>query len=217
MGPTGQVVAGQATQQQQQSVIAQPQQTAISTSTAKPLTRKSFQQITSLTDSRDSTPLQSPGHTQKKPFRFSSLRRKRLSRSTDAGSPPSTAADTPEKNEAFILAFQRELQNLPEPDISPAPHLPTGGINSYSNSIASYIKEALERSASPSFTRPRSCSVPRVTFDSLSANSLQLPNNQKPISAQNSPLTRSATAEENAMDVPTNALIMGKSPAPPLP
>ena len=210
MGPTGR--EGNAGQQsQQQSIGAQPQRDQPFPNTAvKQFAQKTVQQF-SLTDSRDNTPSQSPGH-QKKPFRFSSLRRKRLSRSTEASSPP--AADTPEKNEAYILAFQRELQNLPPPELSPIPHLPTGGLSSYSNSIASYIKEALERSVSPSCTRPRSCSVPRVTFDSLAApNSLQLPMSQKPISAQNSPLTRSATADDSAMTVPSNVQNTGHSPS----
>ena len=164
----------------------------------KQLARKSFQHL-SLTDSRDGTPLGSPGHQKiARPFRFSSLRRKRHSQSIETGSPPSSQA---QQNEAYITAFQRELQNLPPPDISPVPHLPTAGISSYSSSIATYIKEALERSAMPSFIRPRSCSVPRVGYESYNPNSLQLPTNQKPLSVHNSPMTRSPTAEGTAINV----------------
>lgn len=201
--------ATQTTVQQPTQPIAQ--HPALQTA-AKQIANKSIQHL-SLTDSRDSTPLGSPGHKPKKPFRFSSLRRKRKSHSTEASSPPLAALDTPDNNEAYILAFQRELQNLPQAETSPVPHLPTGGISSYSNPIASYLKEALERSVSPAFTRQRSCSVPRVTFDSLAPNSLQLPSTQqKPVSVHNSPMTRSPTAEDNAINIPANAQNLGKYP-----
>jgi hypothetical protein len=200
MGPTANKSSAQQITQQTNTTTAKlPVQQQFQ---RKSLADQQIQQLQN--ESKDNTPLTSPGQ-QKKPFRFSSLRRKRHSKSTDTTSP---SVDTLENNEALIMAFQRELQNLPKHETSPVPSLPTSGSAYYSNSIASYIRDALERSISPAFTRPRSCSVPRVTFDNMASASLQLPNTNKSVSPQTSPLIRSATTEgaynASSINVPTN-------------
>ena len=168
----------------------------------KPLTDPTIQQIQS--QSKDNTPVTSPDH-KRKPFHLSSLKRRKLSMSADYAS----TVNTPEKNEAEIVAFQKELQNLPRHEASPIPSdaFPSNGLAYYSSAIASYIREALEKTLTPAFSRPRSCSVPRVNFDS---NSLQLPINHK--SPSNSPLIRSATTEGSVCNVMPSVISSSKSP-----
>lgn len=155
------------------------------------------------------SPSESP--TANKRFRFSSLRRnhRQHSLSTDATSPTSSARnhslDAGERNEANIMAFQREIQNLPKTEsLSPMYH------NSASQavlttSLASIIREAFERTGTP-LKRPRSCSVPRITLENFSASTLlQLPgsggcNTEKSqaaavTSSGSNPLIRSATSD----------------------
>ncbi|XP_035226303.1 1-phosphatidylinositol 4,5-bisphosphate phosphodiesterase epsilon-1-like isoform X2 [Stegodyphus dumicola] len=84
--------------------------------------------------SMDCSASPSPSSKSKRTFRFSSLRRKKTKTSTE-NTFNSSHSDT---SEADIVAFQRELQNLPTHHI---------------------------KAEEP---RPRSCSVPRVTLDSSS-------------------------------------------------
>ncbi|XP_023235323.1 uncharacterized protein LOC111634715 isoform X2 [Centruroides sculpturatus] len=105
------------------------------------------------------TPPISPLSYVKRSFRFSSLKRKKFKQQFAEN------ISSPSENEETILAFQREIQNLPQFDVQPNPRP--------SDIVASVA-------------RPRSCSVPRVTFH----NSLQLPG-----SHAHGPLIRSATTE----------------------
>lgn len=152
------------------------------------------------------SPVESP--TAHKRFRFSSLRRNRHSLSTENTSPTSSgrinSLDAGDKNEAYIKTFQRELQNLPKTES------PNQLYNSHSqavltNSLASIIREAFERTCSP-LKRPRSCSVPRITLENFSSTLLQLPGNamekSQMMACSINPLIRSATSDVSCSNAP---------------
>ncbi|XP_077501808.1 uncharacterized protein LOC144112865 isoform X2 [Amblyomma americanum] len=100
-------------------------------------------------------------------FKFSSLKKR-------ASKAPTASQDQPSRttSEADIAAFQKELQNLPnfETLAGSSDAFPEGGAGGLDGA---------------GYARPRSCSVPRVTFE---AASLQLPHGH-------GPLIRSATTE----------------------
>lgn len=134
-----------------------------------------------------------------KRFRFSSLRQNRHSLSIDNNLSSSAirnnSLDTSDRNEAYILAFQRELQNLPKNE-SPVFGNSTQAV--LTNSLASIIRETFENMGT-SVKRPRSCSVPRITLENFSSTLLQLPNSSldksQVIVCSNNPLIRSATSD----------------------
>jgi len=101
-------------------------------------------------------------HKPRASFRFSTLRQsnKRRSKShaniAKASHVSRDASDTPEQE---ILAFQKQLQNLPDFD---SPEHPTGG-GLVSSDPATAAAEFL---ASRPYLRPRSRSMPRVTYES---------------------------------------------------
>lgn len=116
-----------------------------------------------------------------------------------------------DRNEADIMAFQRELQNLPKNE-SPSPIFvpPPVSQQVLSSQIASMLREAFERggagASQPSVSvtttsghpkkRPRSCSVPKITFDSAH---LQLPgSNGSAVPVTNIPL---AAQEKNTQQI----------------
>lgn len=118
-------------------------------------------------------------------FRYSSSNCHRTSSQSTENSETArrnSSLDACDRNEAFILAFQRELQNLPKNE-SPSPVFGSSvqqRQEHLTNSLASIIREAFERnnvnsSASNSNRRPRSSSVPRITLDNFSSTLLQLP------------------------------------------
>ncbi|RWS16109.1 1-phosphatidylinositol 4:5-bisphosphate phosphodiesterase epsilon-1-like protein, partial [Dinothrombium tinctorium] len=158
------------------------------------------------------TPVTSPSASSaRKSFKFSSFKRKRA-KSTDKSSPPLTCIGG-NAMQADIVAFQRELQNIPRNETSPIPTrtFPSTMSAYCSSMLSSYINEALERSLSPSMSRPRSCSVPRTTFEGMS---LQLPVvHQHRASASGfhllGPVARSSTCETSYA---ANTQI-GRSPA----
>ena len=139
--------------------------------------------------------------TGNKRFRFSSLRRNRHSMSTENTASPTSSArnnslEASERNEAYIIAFQRELQNLPKTE-SLSPIYNSNIQTVLSNSLASIIREAFEGTP---HKRPRSCSVPRITLENFSSTLLQLPGNtnveQNQIASSSfNPLIRSATSD----------------------
>lgn len=145
-------------------------------------------------------------------YRFSSLRRSRHSLSTDNANVSPTrnnSLDASERNEAYILAFQRELQNLPKTE-SPSPMFGNGVQTMLTHSLASIIRDAFERTGTP-LKRPRSCSVPRITLENFSSTLLQLPgaNNNNSIDSNKSqimmcsisPLIRSATSDVSCSNI----------------
>lgn len=125
--------------------------------------------------SKATTPSGSPSFFQKRNFRFSSLHKKR-SKSvhgamTASGSTPNICQSRADLTlcEEELLAFQRQLQNLPSYDTLDAPDL-----------------------ADPPPFRQRSRSVPRVTFQSMST--LLVPRHNAPQSTSPHPgLLNSAT------------------------
>ncbi|KAL1439330.1 hypothetical protein MTO96_010351 [Rhipicephalus appendiculatus] len=100
-------------------------------------------------------------------FKFSSLKKR-------ASKTPAVNQDQPSRttSEADIAAFQKELQNLPNFETL------TGSSDTFTDGGAGGLDGV-------GYARPRSCSVPRVTFE---AASLQLPHGH-------GPLIRSATTE----------------------
>ncbi|RWS31388.1 1-phosphatidylinositol 4:5-bisphosphate phosphodiesterase epsilon-1-like protein [Leptotrombidium deliense] len=156
------------------------------------------------------TPVTSPTGINRKSFMFSSFKRKRT-KSNEKSSPPLLGVENSAAMQADIAAFQRELQNIPRNETSPIPTRtfpPT--VTAYCSSmLSSYIQEALERSLSPSLTRPRSCSVPRTTFE---GTSLQLPVIHHRASASGfhmlASVTRSSTCETSCATTQ-----IGRSPA----
>ncbi|XP_064469144.1 uncharacterized protein LOC135383352 [Ornithodoros turicata] len=112
--------------------------------------------------------LASPTTSGKRAFKFSSLKKRVNRMVTTSQDQSSNSSQT--TSEADIVAFQRELQNLPTFDSQ--------------TSAAGASFESTE-GPEPSYSRPRSCSVPRVTFETAS---LQLPHGH-------GPLIRSATTE----------------------
>lgn len=142
-------------------------------------------------------------------FRFSSLRRNRHSLSTENNCSPSSqtvrnnSLDTCERNEAYIMAFQRELQNLPKSE-SPLPLY--GNSSQLTNSLASILRETLECAGTPE-KRPRSCSVPRITLEShpypstllqlpcISAGAVEKGSSSTAAPSSINPLSRSATSD----------------------
>nr|XP_027238658.1 uncharacterized protein LOC113829649 [Penaeus vannamei] len=101
--------------------------------------------------SKGTTPSSSPSIFQKRSFRFSSLHKKRSKSVHDqinsSGSTPNISQSRNDlaSCEEDIVAFQRQLQNLPSYELMDAPDLQT-----------------------PPPFRQRSRSVPRVTFESMS-------------------------------------------------
>ncbi|XP_077544076.1 uncharacterized protein LOC144156122 [Haemaphysalis longicornis] len=117
----------------------------------------------------DSGPEPSPASSPagRRAFKFSSLKKR-------ASKTPAACQDQPSRttSEADIAAFQKELQNLPNFESL------AGSSDAFPDGISCGADGA-------GYARPRSCSVPRVTFE---AASLQLPH-------AHGPLIRSATTE----------------------
>lgn len=153
------------------------------------------------------SPVESP--TANKRFRFSSLRRNRHSLSTENTSPTASgrinSLDAGDRNEAYIKTFQRELQNLPKSE-SPNQLYSTHSQAVLTNSLASIIREAFERTCTPLIKRPRSCSVPRITLENFSSTLLQLPGNamekSQVMACSINPLIRSATSDVSCANAP---------------
>lgn len=162
--------------------------------------------------SLESQPVDSPTEVAANPkrFRFSSLRRNRHSSfSTENNSTlRNNSLDTTDRNEAYILAFQRELQNLPKNE-SPSPVFGAAPVaqTDATNSLAAFIRETFELMGTP-LKRPRSCSVPRITLENFSSTLLQLPGaaaaaavaansslDKNQLLSNNNPLIRSATSD----------------------
>ncbi|XP_076367321.1 uncharacterized protein LOC143255479 [Tachypleus tridentatus] len=120
--------------------------------------------LTNHGDTDRDNPIPSPAQ-RKRSFHFSSLKRKRSKVQAQSASCSASQSDTHDTSEADIMAFQRELQNLPNFDLELSP--PTSREKLTSEVIS---------------PRPRSCSVPRVT--------LHLPSYDA-----HGPLIRSATME----------------------
>ena len=87
---------------------------------------------------------------------------------------PNNSIDNSDAEEAYIISFQRELQNLPK---SPVLICENSNQNSTVNdSVTNIIRETFENVGNP-FKRPRSCSVPRITLENFPTVLLHLPKN----------------------------------------
>lgn len=186
--------------------------------------------LQNFTETRPSFSYEAGGHNSPpetgQHFRFASLRRRKHSISMDEGvSSPSSCSRRlgintnlqrpSDRNEADIMAFQRELQNLPKNE-SPSPIFvpPQVSQQVLSSQIASMLREVFERGGAGAGTnqpsvsvtnfsgqprkRPRSCSVPKITFDSAH---LQLPGSN--VSA--APLTNSGHGTQEKSNQQINA------------
>ncbi|CAN8024093.1 unnamed protein product [Ixodes persulcatus] len=141
-------------------------------------------------------PSLSPEHSSpagRRAFKFSSLK-KRVSKVV-ATTQDQNSSSLQTTSEADIVAFQKELQNLPNFESQ----VGSGGLYSDGGSgTGGGVSDLCH-------LRPRSCSVPRVTFE---AASLQLPHSH-------GPLIRSATTEGAYTCSPVNKASSAQQPQPP--
>ena len=136
------------------------------------LSQQLAQQMSAQETNSDS-PNASPSSNKR--FRFSSLRnRHSLSTETSTTSARNSSLEVADRNEAYILAFQRELQNLPKPE-SPTTPYNNATQTALAHSLASILRETFQRTIGTPLKRPRSCSVPKITLENFSQTLLQLP------------------------------------------
>ena len=143
-------------------------------------------------------------HKPRASFRFSSLKQRDKRRSKSQANIAKVShnehRDTPEQE---ILAFQKQLQNLPDFD---SPEHPTGGPG-FSDPAAA----AAEFLANRPYLRPRSRSMPRVTYES--SRYLTLPELPWPSSGGSGRLHRGRSAGALGLQPEHHGVVAAASPA----
>lgn len=128
-----------------------------------------------ISESHNNTPSLSPQNTSST-IKIKESKPKRA-RSTDTTLPPFGNKNDQVSTQEEIVLFQRELQNIPTNESTftiPSRTFPTVLNPYYSNAFSHYIQDSLDRIT---HARPRSCSVPRVTYENVS---LQIPSALQP-------------------------------------